>query len=89
MSDGDNIVWGTANDGDNIVWGTATDGDNIVWGTSADADVTWGSDAGDEGAVFSDEVVEPLPSLDLEFGDLVPLPKTSSLLTLGTVSIGG
>ena len=89
-ADGDNIVWGTANDGDNIVWGTATDGDNIVWGTSADADVTWGSDAGDEGAVFSDEVVEPLPSLDLEFGDLVPLPvTTASLLTLGTVSIGG
>src|SRR3954467_13086803 len=89
-ADGDNIVWGTAADGDNIVWGTATDGDNIVWGTSADADVTWGSDAGDEGAIFSDEVVEPLPSLDLEFGDLVPLlPNTSSLLTLGTVSIGG
>jgi hypothetical protein len=32
------------------------------------------ADAGDEGAVFSDEVVEPLPSLDLEFGDVVPVP---------------
>jgi serine protease AprX len=92
-ADGDNIVWGTASDGDNIVWGTATDGDNIVWGTSSDSDVTWGSDAGDagdDGAIFSDEVIEPLPSLDLEFGDLVPLvPVTSSLDTLVTVSIGG
>ena len=89
-SDGDNIVWGTAADGDNIVWGTSADGDNIVWGTSADADVTWGSDAGDEGAIFSDDVFEPLPSLDLEFGDLVPLaPVTPSLLNLVPVSLGG
>jgi subtilisin family serine protease len=91
MADGDNIVWGTASDGDNIVWGTASDGDNIVWGTSADdGDLTWASDAGDEGETFPDDATEPLPSLDLEFGDLVPLaPDTSSLLNLVPVSIGG
>jgi serine protease AprX len=72
-SDGDNIVWGTAADGDNIVWGTAADGDNIVWGTSSDVDGTWGSSAGDESAVFNDDSSGPLPSLDLEFGDIVPL----------------
>jgi serine protease AprX len=71
-ADGDNIVWGTANDGDNIVWGTAA-GDNIVWGTSADADVTWGSSDEGEAALFSDEAVEPLPSVELEFGDVVPI----------------
>jgi serine protease AprX len=88
-NDGDNIVWGTANDGDNIVWGTASDGDNIVWGTNADTDVTWGSAADDE-VTFSDDVVEPLPSLDLEFGDLVPIvPVTPDLLPNGIVSIGG
>jgi len=90
-SDGDNIVWGTASDGDNIVWGTASDGDNIVWGTSADdGDLTWASDAGDEGETFPDDATEPLPSLDLEFGDVVPLaPVTSGLLNLVPVSIGG
>ncbi len=89
-SDGDNIVWGTANDGDNIVWGTANDGDNIVWGTSANDDLSWASDAGDEGEMFPDTAGEPLPSLDLEFGDLVPLtPVTSSLGNLVPVSIGG
>jgi hypothetical protein len=88
-SDGDNIVWGTADDGDNIVWGTS-DGDNIVWGTSSDTDDSWGSDAGDDTVTFSDEVVEPLPSLDLEFGDTIPLlPDTSTLSTLFPVSIGG
>jgi hypothetical protein len=48
-SDGDNIVWGTADDGDNIVWGTADDGDNIVWGTADDGDnIVWGTaDDGD------------------------------------------
>ncbi|MGH9144360.1 MAG: S8 family serine peptidase, partial [Vicinamibacterales bacterium] len=89
-SDGDNIVWGTASDGDNIVWGTASDGDNIVWGTSADADLTWGSDAGDEGETFPDDALEPLPSLDLEFGDTVPLkPVGSTLSTLLSLSFGG
>jgi hypothetical protein len=89
-SDGDNIVWGTASDGDNIVWGTASDGDNIVWGTSADADLTWGSNAGDDTVTFSDDDSEPLPGLDLEFGDVVPLvPVTSGLSSLVPVSIGG
>jgi hypothetical protein len=93
-ADGDNIVWGTdcgtadcdnvvwgSSDGDNIVWGTASDGDNIVWGTSADDDLTWGSDAGDDGETFSDDAVEPLPSLDLEFGDVVPLAPVKSLMS--------
>jgi hypothetical protein len=90
-SDGDNIVWGTANDGDNIVWGTANDGDNIVWGTAADGDnIVWGTADGDDAVTFSDEVVEPLPSLDLEFGDTVPLlPVTPNVSTLFPVSIGG
>ncbi|HET6958536.1 MAG TPA: S8 family peptidase [Vicinamibacterales bacterium] len=89
-SDGDNIVWGTASDGDNIVWGTASDGDNIVWGTSSDSDVTWGSNAGDESEIFPDTADGPLPSLSLEFGDVVPLPAvTSGLSSLLPVSIGG
>jgi serine protease AprX len=89
-SDGDNIVWGTASDGDNIVWGTASDGDNIVWGTSADTDAAWGSDAGDDTVSFPDDDGEPLPSLDLEFGDVVPLPAvTSGLSSLLPVAIGG
>ena len=71
---GDNIVWGTAEAGDNIVWGSNGDGDNIVWGTSADDDVSWGSDAEDNDQMFPDDTTEPLPSLDLEFGDIVPLP---------------
>ena len=70
------------------MWGTA-DGDNIVWGTSADSDVTWGS-SGEDAEVFSDDAAEPLPSLDLEFGDLVPLlPATSGLVHPLPVSIGG
>jgi serine protease AprX len=89
-SDGDNIVWGTASDGDNIVWGTASDGDNIVWGTSADDDLTWASNAGDDSVTFPDDSAEPLPSLDLEFGDVVPLvPVTSGVSSLLPVSIGG
>jgi hypothetical protein len=79
-ADGDNIVWGTASDGDNIVWGTAADGDNIVWGTSADADVTWAS-SGDSEVMFPDDAVEPLPSLQLEFGDVVPLVPVQSVLS--------
>jgi serine protease AprX len=95
-SDGDNIVWGSCNSGDNIVWGSST-GDNIVWGTSADADVTWGSSDSEEAPVFSDDAVEPLPSIDLEFGDLVPLVPTTTVTpdplvtpVVGTLgSIGG
>jgi subtilase family protein len=89
-SDGDNIVWGTAEIGDNIVWGTSA-GDNIVWGTStSDGDVTWGS-SGEDLEMFPDEVIEPLPSLELEFGDSVPLlPAVSSTLTLvNSISLGG
>jgi hypothetical protein len=59
-------VWGTARgDGDNIVWGTSG-GDNIVWGTSTVTPV-----------LFPDIADQPLPSLQLEFGDLVPLPRES------------
>jgi hypothetical protein len=87
----DNIVWGTAADGDNIVWGTAAVGDNIVWGTSADdTDPTWGSDAGDDTVTFPDDTTEPVPSLDSEFGDLVPLlPVKPILSTPFSSSIGG
>jgi len=81
-SDGDNVVWGTALEGDNIVWGTSADGDNIVWGTSADADVTWGSSS-DDATLYSDDDSEPLPSIDLEFGDLVPLMPNASPTTVG------
>jgi serine protease AprX len=89
-ADGDNIVWGTAADGDNIVWGTAADGDNIVWGTAADGDnIVWGTSAADDTVLFSDDVREPLPSLQLEFGDVVPLPATPGRSLLGTVSRGG
>ena len=92
-ADGDNIVWGTdcgGADCDNVVWGTA-DGDNIVWGTAADGDnIVWGTATEDEPVIYSDEVIEPLPSLSLEFGDVVPLvPVTSGLSTTATVSIGG
>ena len=77
----DNIVWGTADAADNIVWGTSGD-DNIVWGTSADADVTWGS-SGEDTEVYPDNsVLEPLPSIDLEFGDVVPLLPVGSTTTI-------
>jgi serine protease AprX len=100
-SDGDNIVWGSdcggadcdktmwgeLDPGDNIVWGTAEAGDNIVWGSTAlGVSEIWASDAGeDNNEAFPDTTTEPLPSLDLEFGDVVPLPTpvkstTSSLL---------
>ncbi len=73
----DNIVWGTATPDDNIVWGTSAL-DNIVWSTSALDDTSWGSDAEGEEMLYPD-TPEPLPSLDLEFGDLVPIvaPVTS------------
>jgi hypothetical protein len=100
-ADCDNVVWGVASDGDNIVWGTASDGDNVVWGTSqdvnviwatsADDDATWGS-SGEDQEMFPDATsAEPLPRLDLEFGDAVPLvPVTPSILqTVTSVSIGG
>jgi subtilisin family serine protease len=80
---GDNIVWGTAAKGDNIVWGTAG-GDNIVWGTSGGDNIVWGTAGkGDnivwgtgavQNVIFPDSANQPLPSLQLEFGDIVPLP---------------
>jgi len=82
---GDNIVWGTAAAGDNIVWGTAA-GDNIVWGTSTDASLIWAtSDIGD--VMFNDDpVVEPAPSIDLDFGATAPpVPTTPTI----PASIGG
>jgi serine protease AprX len=73
-SEGDNVVWGTANEGDNVVWGTSLDA-NVVWGTSAgnDDDVTWGSSGDDQEIFPANESAEPLPSVDLEFGDSLPL----------------
>jgi serine protease AprX len=73
-ADCDATVWGAVDPGDNIVWGSAEPGDNVVWGSAGDGDnIVWGSDAADEGEAFPDDVLEPLPSLDLEFGDLVPI----------------
>ena len=88
VSEGDNIVWGTAEAGDNIVWGASDGGDNIVWGTSADDGSSWGSDAGDENNLtFPDTITEPLPALDLEFGDVVPL--VNPVVTVLSISLGG
>jgi serine protease AprX len=80
---GDNIVWGTAGVGDNIVWGTAglfnivwgtTSGDNIVWGTWGGDNIVWGTADDAAPGVMYPDTIEPLPSLQLEFGDLVLLP---------------
>jgi len=73
-ADCDNIVWGTV-DGDNVVWGTAVDGDNIVWGTSLAENIVWGTSDDDlaDAVVYPDTSDQPLPSVDLEFGDAVPL----------------
>jgi hypothetical protein len=79
----DNIVWGTALGTDNIVWGTAMGDDNIVWGTSFDGSI--GLDSDDD-TVFPDDDTVPLPSVDLEFGDIIPL---SSVGGTGSVSLGG
>jgi serine protease AprX len=84
MDDGDNIVWGMAEEaGDNIVWGM-NGLDNIVWGMSGDDDVTWGSSSGDDEVFPDSSANEPLPSLQLEFGDTVPLiaPVPSTLSSL-------
>jgi hypothetical protein len=64
----DNIVWGTADPLDNIVWGTSS-ADNIVWGTSSDDNIVWGTSGADT-PLFPDEDSEPLPNVDVEFGDL-------------------
>jgi serine protease AprX len=90
-TDDENVVWGTADDAMNIIWGSS-DMMNIVWGTSSDTDVTWGS-SGDTGdaVVYPDDDSEPLPSLDLEFGDLVVLPDPSTVVppVEGTNPTGG
>jgi serine protease AprX len=65
-----NIVWGVAEPGENIMWGTSDLLLNIVWGVSADAD-TWSSSDLGEAVSYSDDASEPLPSLDLEFGDII------------------
>ncbi|HEY7285493.1 MAG TPA: S8 family peptidase [Vicinamibacterales bacterium] len=85
-ADCDNIVWGTVDAGDNIVWGTADDGDNIVWGMNGVDNIVWGMNGGDDSSwgssgddemSFPDTAGEPLPSMDLEFGDLIPLVPTT------------
>jgi hypothetical protein len=97
-ADCDNTVWGTS-DGDNIVWGSCSSGDNIVWGSSLGDNIVWGT-ADDDVAdtpVFSDDATEPVPSVEIEFGDTLPLvPDTTTtpdpLVTpvVGTLgSIGG
>ena len=43
-SDGDTVVWGTADDGETVVWGTSEDAETVVWGTNDSADtVVWGT----------------------------------------------
>ncbi len=94
--DCDNVVWGTADGDDNIVWGTAVAGDNVVWGTSlGDDNIVWGTSLddswmldSDDTTVFPDNDSAPLPSISLEFGDLVPLVPASTVTTTST-STGG
>jgi hypothetical protein len=97
--DGDNVVWGTALDGDNIVWGTALDGDNIVWGTSLDPNVPSGDDttsgSGEDQVMYPESSDEPVPSIELEFGDEAPLappsvqPVLENTLPVVLLSLGG
>jgi hypothetical protein len=75
-TDDQNIVWGVADSDSNIMWGTSADDMNIVWGTSGDTDVTWGSDSGDV-VVYPDDASDPLPSLQLEFGDVLIVEGTN------------
>ena len=84
--DCDNIVWGMTDAGDNIVWGTADPGDNIVWGMNGLDNIVWGMNgddsswgsSGDDEMAFPDSADQPLPAVDLEFGDLVPLVPTTN-----------
>jgi hypothetical protein len=96
-ADCDNTVWGSA-DGDNIVWGSCSSGDNIVWGSSLGDNIVWGTADDDVNAVvYPDDAGEPLPSVDVEFGDIVPLvpdttvtPNPLDTPVVGTLgSIGG
>jgi len=45
--------------------------------------VTWGSDAGGDALVFPDDASDPLPSLDLEFGDTLQQPVEGIVPTTG------
>jgi len=88
-ADCDNIVWGTSDQGDNIVWGTARDGDNIVWGTSGGDNIVWATSDDAEDAVYPDNTAtDPLPSVELEFGDVL-VPSTSTSTTLLSGLTGG
>jgi hypothetical protein len=49
--------------------------------------VTWGSDSPDETVYPDDANLEPLPSIDLEFGDTVPLMTDPSSATDATTPI--
>ena len=40
------------------------------------ADVTWGADAGDDVVFFNDDATEPLPNMDLEFGEITTTTTT-------------
>ena len=86
-SDGDNIIWGTANDGDNVVWGTSMDA-NVIWATSSEDDTTWGS-SGEDQVMYPESDSEPLPSLQLEFGDEVPLvlPSVEPVVVVPTLPV--
>ncbi len=66
-------------------------GDNIVWGTSADDDVTWGSspDAPPVDPSAVDQATGPAPSVDVEFGDPVPLVPPDPTSTLPTTVTTG
>jgi hypothetical protein len=72
-ADCDTVVWGSS-DSASIIWGTAGDRDSIIWGTSGDRDsIIWGTTRPDD-VLFSDEDRNaPPPSLQLEFGDVIPV----------------
>jgi len=79
----DNIVWGMANPGDNIVWGMSgldnivwgmSGPDNIVWGMSCLDNIVWGMSATADDVIFPDSADGPLPNIDIEFGNIIPLP---------------
>jgi serine protease AprX len=83
-SNSDNIVWGNCSAGDNVLWGSSY-GDNIVWGSSADSDASWGSsdDSDTAPVVFDDSAIGPLPSVELEFGDVTTPDTTTTTLPGG------
>jgi hypothetical protein len=42
-SDGETVVWGTADESDTVVWGTTGDAETVVWGTTEGDTVVWGT----------------------------------------------